>query len=74
MILYKDYICLDTCKHMKDICWTPGNSLDVLSTQKYPQYDSSGNLFKSYAYFLIHSFFWSPLSDNQNRKGKICVR
>ena len=41
MIFYKDYICLDIFKHMKDTCMPPGNDLDVLSTQKYPQFDSS---------------------------------
>ena len=41
MILYKDYICLDIFKHMKDTCMPPGNDLDVLSTQKYPQFDFS---------------------------------
>ena len=62
MILYKDYICLDTCKHMKDTCQTLGNSLDPFSAPKKnnltPHTPLSGHLIKSYANFLIHRPHW----------------
>ena len=70
--MYKDYICLDTCKHMKDTCYTPDNCSEVLSTQKYHQFDSShtsdGHSFKSYANFLIHTFFWDTLYIKSGQK------
>ena len=64
MIVHNHYICFHTCKHMKDTCEAPGNSLDVFSAPKIPRILTleyfCGHLFNSYFKFII-SFFLEQL-------------
>ena len=49
------------CRHIGDMCSTTGYGIDVLSTPKYPYFDSSNTSKQEHCYIPKDNIFWDTL-------------